>query len=329
MSTMWAVTAEHAGGPDVLRLQEVPRPPLAPGHIRVAVHAAGVNFRDVQQRRGADPGTGFPLISGSDFAGDVTEVGPGVDDRHEGQRVFGISPADGAYAEEVVVPAVTSCPVPGGVGYDQAAAAPVAGLSASFLLALSGLTTGMTAVTLAPAGGLGCFLGGLLSDAGVRSIGITSGARKVKVAKAVGHRDIVDYQAEDPVEAIQARTGGHGADVVFDSVAGPELARSLRMLRTGGTVILCGRAAGPPDLPAVWAELIESRRDLGLRDFFLRNHVLEHLDEVPARLTQLAAGLASGQLRVPIQAFPLKDAARAHELIESRGSVGKLVLTTE
>ena len=98
------------------------------------------------------------------------------------------------------------------------------------------------------------------------------------------------------------------------------------MLRNEGTVVLCGRAAGEPDLAAAYADFVEVRRNLGLREFFLMTHILDHLDEVPGRAAELMAALRSGAVRVPITAFPLAEVARAHQLIEAGATVGKVVL---
>ena len=322
---MRAVLVEDIGGPEVLRLTDAEAPALGPGDVRVAVRSIGVNFRDVQQRRLPDGDQAPPFVPGSDFAGDVIEVGADVTGLRTGDRVVGVALA-GAYAEEVVAPALVVQPIPDDVSYDMAASLPVAGLSASFLLSTSGLLPGDTAVTWAAAGGLGCFLGGVLAAAGVRTIGITSSEAKAEVARAAGHADVVDYRRADPVDAVLELTGGEGAHVVFDSVGGPDFVRSVRMLRNQGTVIVCGRAAGEPDIGAAAADLIGARRNRGLRDFYLGAHVFDHLDQVPGRLAALAAGVAKGEIVVPITAFPLADVRRAHEEMEAGRTVGKLVL---
>lgn len=323
---MHAIIVDRPGDPSVLEKRDVRLPVPEAGQVRVAIRSAGINYHDIHQRRGVSPDSRFPLIPGLDFAGEVAEIGAGAEGLAVGDRVFGLAPAGGGYAEQVVVPAVMLRPIPDGVADDQAATLPVAGLTASFLLSISGLRRGMTAVVFAPAGGLGCFLGGLLAQAGVRSIGITSSSAKATIAKAAGHSDVIDYHAEDPVDAVKQRSGGAGADVVFDSVAGPEFARSFRMLRSGGTVICCGRAAGPPDLGQIADELIGSRRNLALRDFFLASYLPDHFDEFRRRLDALARAMRSGQLQIPVLAFALGDAHRAHELIQSGASVGKVVL---
>jgi len=323
---MQAVVVRSHGGPEVLQLTTVPVPPVGPDEVRVAVRSIAVNFRDVQQRRhAATPGATLPFTPGSDFAGEVLEVGANVETLQPGAQVFGIT-LNGAYAEQVVVPAMTAMPLPPGADFDHGAILPVAGLSASFLLTTSGIAKGQTAVTYAAAGGLGCFLGGLLSAAGVRSIGLTSSEDKAKVARAAGHDEIVNYREVDPVEAVRELTGGVGADVVFDSVAGPTFDRSFRMTRNEGTVVICGRSAGAPDLASVTDDFITVRRNLALREFYLATHVFDHLDELPERLQSLADGIGDGTIRVPVTSFPLTDVQRAHQLLERGATTGKLVL---
>ena len=323
---MRAVVVNAPGGIDVLDYQEVSDPLVEPGSVRVAVRSIGLNFRDVQQRRGgAAPDLSYPFVPGSDFAGEVLEVGEGVEAFKTGDHVFGVS-LSGAYAEQLVTSATMVYPVPDGLDFDVAAALPVAGLSASFLMSAAGLRAGMTAVTYAAAGGLGCFLGGLMSDAGVRSIGIVSSPEKEEVARAAGHSEIVNYRRADPVEAVLALTDGVGVDVVLDSVAGPQFARSFAMLRNEGVVILCGRSAGSPDLAAVYHELIELRRNRALRDFYLATHIVDRFAELPDRLDVLASAIRSGRMRVPIRALPFLEARHAHELLESGATTGKVVL---
>lgn len=325
MADMRAVVVRSPGGPDVLEMADVPVPPVGPGDVRIVVQSIAINFRDVQQRRGTGTEAAFPFTPGSDFAGEVVEIGTEVSTVAVGDRVFGIT-LQSACAEQVVVPAAMALPLPAAADFDHAAILPVAGLSASFLLTSSRIESGQTAVTYAAAGGLGCFLGGVLAAAGVRTIGLTSSDEKAAVARAAGHQEVVNYRTSDPVEAVRNLTGGLGADVVFDSVAGPDFARSFRMTRNAGTVVLCGRAAGEPDLAAVATDFVASRRNLALREFFLATHVIDHFDQLPHRLGDLAAGLRERRLRVPITAFPLDEVRRAHELLESGATTGKLVL---
>ncbi len=322
---MRAVVVAAHGGPDVLELVRVPAPPLGPDEVRVRVRSIGLNFRDVKLRTGPSADVVVPFTPGSDFAGDIVEVGAEVASIRTGDRVFGVT-THGAYAEEVVTPAVMVMPIPDGAEYDTATILPVAGLSASFLLSTAGVEKGQTAVTYAAAGGLGCFLGGLLAAAGVQSIGITSSGDKAAVARAAGHDEIINYRDTDPVRAVKDLTDSSGADVVFDSVAGPGFGRSFRMLSNHGTVVLCGRSAGDPDLSAVGPDFLGVRRNLALREFYLSTHIFDHLGEVPDRLDELATGLRDRRLNVPITTFALDDVRRAHELLGAGATVGKLIL---
>src|SRR6266540_3627767 len=308
---MRAVVVAAHGGPDVLELVRVPAPPLGPDEVRVRVRSIGLNFRDVKLRTGPSADVVVPFTPGSDFAGDIVEVGAEVASIRTGDRVFGVT-THGAYAEEVVTPAVMVMPIPDGAEYDTATILPVAGLSASFLLSTAGVEKGQTAVTYAAAG--------------VRSIGITSSGDKAAVARAAGHDEIINYRDTDPVRAVKDLTDSSGADVVFDSVAGPGFGRSFRMLSNHGTVVLCGRSAGDPDLSAVGPDFLGVRRNLALREFYLSTHIFDHRGEVPDRLDELATGLRDRRLNVPITTFALDDVRRAHELLGAGATVGKLIL---
>ena len=216
--TIKAVVVANPGGVDRLEIREIPLRGVGPGDVRVSVRSIALNFRDLQQRRGVAAGSVYPLIPGSDFAGIVAEVGAQVEDFEPGDHVYGLV-LDGAYAEEVVLPAAMLLRIPDGLDFATASILPVAGLSASFLLSVADLVDGASVVTFAAAGGLGCFLGGLLHRAGIRSIGLTSSADKARVAAAAGHHQVVNYHDVDPVDAVLAATGGKGVDVVFNSVA--------------------------------------------------------------------------------------------------------------
>ncbi|WP_433599216.1 quinone oxidoreductase family protein [Nocardia sp. CA-135953] len=318
------MTVQRLGGPDVLELTEAPVPEPGPGMVRVAVRAIALNFRDVQQRR-PTTGTPCPFIPGSDFAGEVVALGPGVRSLRLGQRVVGVV-LSGAYADQLVASADALLPIPDEVGDAEAAVLPVAGLSASFLCTIANLPGGATVVTYAAAGGLGCFLGGCLAAAGIRSIGLTSTPAKAEIADKAGHAEVIVYRDVDPVAAVRELTDGRGVDAVFDSVAGPEFDRSFRMAADGGLVVLCGRAAGEPDLGRLAHDFIGARRNLALREFYLASHLDAHLDELPVRLAELMAGMSSRRFHVPITEFPLDDVRRAHELLESGVTTGKLVL---
>lgn len=319
-----AVVADH-GGPEQIRIERVDLPSVGQRDVLVRVHAAALNFRDVKQRREPALESDAPYVTGSDFAGEVVEMGAGVTGIEIGDRVVGVAPS-GACAEFAVTHALMLAGVPDELDLVTAATIPVSGLSASCLLSASGIAPEAVAVTYAAAGGLGCYLGGLLRTAGVRSIGLTSTPEKAQIASQAGHADVILYRDADPVEAVLELTAGRGADVVFDSVAGAAFTRSFQMLADDGTVMLCGRSAGEPDLASTQSELIDVRRNRGLRDFFLSTYLIDHIDEIPRRVDALARGLLDGTISVPITTFALDAITAAHDRLERGTTVGKLVV---
>jgi NADPH:quinone reductase len=323
--TMRAAVVPRGGGPEVLKIADLPTPRVDPGHVLVRVEAAALNFRDTKLRRLPPPDASFPIVSGSDFAGEVAAVGPGVGGWRVGDRVVGAAP-NGACAQYVAVHDRMVMPVAGELVSTLAATVPVSGLTASFALSSARVHAGDTVVVHAAAGGLGCYVGGLLAARGARSIGLTSTADKASVARAAGYDEVVVYRTTDPVTMVLELTDGRGASVVIDSVAGPQFARSFAMLANEGTVVLCGRSGGEPDLTMVTAELIDARRNRSLRELYLLTHIVDHLDDVPGRIAELAGLLATGAIRVPVECYPLDAIGEAHTALEQGRTVGKLVV---
>ena len=216
--------------------------------------------------------------------------------------------------------------LPEGLSFEQGAALPVSGLSASFLVSQLALSPGEYVATYAAAGGLGCYLGGLWAAEGVHSIGLTSSPHKAALATLAGYADTVDYTGGRTVAAVRERSENLGVHGVVDSVGGPKFADSFRILRNGGTVVLCGTSAGEPSLAEATLELLASRRNLALREFYLVNHIFEHFNELPSRVAQLLVLLQSGRLHVPITNSAFEDVIAAHAALESGLTTGKLVL---
>ncbi len=321
---MKAIHVTGAGGVEVMKLVDVAEPATPPGFLRLRNHAVAINFHDIQSRRHGEPGLNPPFIPGTDFAGTVDEVGEGVEGFAVGDRVLGIH-VHGAYAEKSVVPAIIATRLPDDVTFEQAAACPVAGLTAWFLTRDNGVREGTTVVAHAAAGSVGCFLGALLRQAGAVSIGLVSSDAKAAVARAAGFTHTVNYRSEDVLARVRAITG-NGADLVLDSVAGPHTARSFEMLRAGGTAVLFGRAAGDPPEGAILQTFLASGRNLGLRTYFLGTTIANEM----FRLAEAYAGLFElfrrGTIELPMERVPLAAAADAHARIESQKTVGKVIL---
>jgi NADPH2:quinone reductase len=322
---MKAIHVTGIGGPEVMKLVDVAEPEATPGMLRIANHAIAINFHDVQSRREGEQGLAHPYVPGTDFAGTIDAIGAGVEGFAIGERILGINLHD-AYAEKTLVPAFLATRIPDGVSFEEAASCPVAGLTAYFLTHDNGVGPDDPVVVHAAAGSVGCFLGALLRDAGANSIGLVSTAAKAEIARAAGFRHVIEYRREDPLARVRELTGGQGARLVLDSVAGPQMARSFEMLRPGGTVVLFGRAAGAPPPDAILQTFLASGRNLGLRTYFLGTTLANELPRIPAAYAALFELFTRRAIALPMERLPLAAAADAHARLESQQTVGKLIL---
>jgi NADPH2:quinone reductase len=326
---MRAIVATGIGGPEVLMWREVPDPPMIRGGVLIRTTAAGVNFHDIEIRRQGERGLSLPCTPGTDVVGIVERVADDVTSFAPGDRVLALL-QNGGYATKVVSHARLTVPVPDGVSDGLAASVPVAGLTAWFLTQNTGLPDGAQVVVHAAAGGVGTWMGTLLRDTPLRTIGLVSSPAKQEVAFESGYDAVVDRSAHPAiVEAVLTATRRRGADLVFDAVAGPDFANSFRMLRPEGTVILYGRAAGPPVLTDLSATFLEARKNIGLRTFFLSRTLLARMKEVPEAMSALLEVARKGMVPMRITTLPLDAAVQAHRLMESRATVGKVVLVPE
>ena len=312
------------GGPEVMELVEVPEPQPGPGEVRVANQAIAINFHEINERRGQGHAPALPAALGSDFAGPIDALGPGVEHLKLGDRVVGMT-LRGAYAEKTCAPSALAIPIPEGVSYEQAASCPVAGLTAHFLLRDNHVGTDTTLVAYAGAGSVGCFVGGLARRTGCTSIALVSSEEKAAVAKKAGYSHVVDYRRREPVAAVREITGGRGADLVLDSVAGPEFERSYDMCAPDGVVELFGHAAGDPS-PEILLSFLGKGRNLGLRSFFLGTTIATRLPEIAPAFQALFGALRDGDVYLPITRMPLAEVRKAHPRIEARETVGKVIL---
>ncbi len=311
--TMRAVTQHTAGGPEVLHVVETERPLPGDGEILVRVHAAGVNPADWKTRSRGMFGTGAlpPFTLGFDVAGVVAAVGRGVTLFQPGDPVFGMPrfphPA-GAYAEYVTAPARHFAPRPRGLDHIQAAALPLASLTAwQALVDTADVRPGQRVLIHAAAGGVGHLAVQIAKARGAYVIG-TASAGKHGLLRSLGVDEPVDYRAEDFAEAVR------DVDVVLDTLGGAIRARSLRTLRPGGRLISI--VPMDEDFPAEAAEAA------GVRAVFMLVEPDQHA------LREITALVEDGRLRVLVdQVFPLEDAARAHTLGETGRTTGKIVLS--
>ena len=315
---MRAIRPDAPGGPDVLRLVELPRPSVGPGQALVRVHHAGVNFLDVYHRTGAYP-MPAPIPVGREGAGVVEAVGAGVE-LAVGARVAWAS-VPGSYATHVVAPADALVPVPDDVDTATAAALMLQGMTAHYLTRSTfPLGAGHTALLHAAAGGVGLLVAQLASRAGATVIGTASSAEKVARARRAGCADVIRYDQQDFVAPARALSGGRGVDVVYDSVGKATFLASLDALATRGMLVLFGQSSGP--VPPVDLQLLNAKGSL-----YVTRPNLAHYTRERAELLARAGDVLTARLDVTIdRVLPLADAAEAHRLLESRATIGKLLL---
>jgi NADPH2:quinone reductase len=315
---MKAVFVEQPGGVENLKYGEVPKPTPAEGHALVKIAAAGVNYIDVYFRTGLYPAPP-PVVLGSEGAGTVEAVGPGVTNVAPGDRVA-YAMARGSYAEYAVVPAWQLVKIPASVDFNTAAAVMLQGMTAHYLVhSTYPLKQGDSCLIHAAAGGVGLVLVQMAKMRGARVIGTVGNEEKAKQVKEAGADEVVIYTKED--FTVKAK----GMHVVYDSVGKTTFLQSLDCLRPRGMMVTYGNASGPvPD----FAPLILSQKG----SLFLTRPSLAHYattaEEIAWRAGDVLKWIGQGKLKLHIhKVYRLADAAQAHRDLEGRKTTGKLLLT--
>lgn len=325
---MHAIRATAAGGPDVLELAELPDPEPGPGDLLVRVAGAGVNFVDTYRRAGVYP-MSYPHVVGVEGAGTVVAVGADVTEFAVGDTVAWAE-APGSYAELAVVAEHQAVAVPPGVPLDIAAALPLQGMTAHYLVTSTfPVQPGQDVLVHAGAGGVGLILTQLAAARGARVITTVGSAEKEALSRAAGTADVIRYtELGDLVNELPALvrelTGGLGVHTVFDGVGKDTFDASLASLRRRGGLALFGGASG--QVPPVDPQRLNSGGSLFLTRPTL-SHYIATRDELTWRADELFTAVAAGALDVRIGArFPLAEAADAHRALEGRATTGKVVL---
>ncbi|HEX5346605.1 MAG TPA: quinone oxidoreductase [Pseudonocardiaceae bacterium] len=321
---MRAIQITETGGPEVLRLAELPDPAPGPGQLLVELAAAGVNYIDTYHRSGAYP-MPLPFIPGSEGAGTVTAVGPDVSDFAFGDQVaWAASP--GSYAELAVVATDQAVPVPQGVDIEIAAGCLLQGMTAHYLVvSVHAVQPGETLLIHAAAGGMGLLLTQLATARGGRVIATVSTAEKERLAREAGAAEVIRYtEVDDVAGEVRRLTGGDGVAAVYDGVGASTFDASLSSLRRRGMLALFGAASGP--VPPVDAQRLNSAGSVFLTRPKLADYVATR-EELTWRAGEVFGAILDGSLRISIGGrYPLTDAGRAHQDLQSRRTTGKLML---
>ena len=320
---MKAVQITQYGGPEVLEYTDVADPVAGPGEAVLQLAASGINYMDVYGRTGLY-GTGeLPAILGGEGAGTVIAVGPDVTTPVVGD-VVAYTGASQSYAEKVVVPAWRLIALPEGVTAEQGAGAMLQGMTAHYLShSTYPLSSDDTALVHAGAGGVGLLLIQMAKMRGATVITTVSTEEKAELARGAGADHVVLYTQDDFHEAVMRITDGAGCQVAYDSVGATTYEGSLASLAVRGSLVLYGQSSGvvPPIAP-----LALNAKSLFLTRPSLVNYTLTR-EELEWRAGDVLGWIAQGRLSLRItERIPLRDAAEAHRLLESRQTTGKLLL---
>jgi len=320
---MRAIRIHEYGGPDAMRLEELPTPKPGDGQALVRLEAAGLNFIDVYQRSGLYKGQ-LPVPLGLEGAGVVEAVGHGVTTVHAGDRVAWTGVA-GSYATHNVVPADRLVTLPSGVDGRAGAAAMLQGMTAHYLAhSTYPLKHGDTCLVHAAAGGVGLLLCQMARRAGARVIGTVSTEDKAKLAREAGAHDVILYTRQDFVAEVNRLTGGKKLQVVYDSVGKDTFEKGFDCLAPRGYMVLYGASSGP--VSGFDPQVLNAKGSLFLTRPSLFHYIASR-DELVKRAGDVLSWIQKGELKLRIGAtFPLAEVAHAHRELEGRRTTGKVLL---
>ena len=323
LRVMKAIQINAAGGPEVLELVELAIPEPGAGQVLIRVESVGVNFVEIYFRKGVYKAT-FPLTPGSEAAGTVEKLGPGVTGFEEGDAVASVSVL-GSYAEYALVPAAQLVKVPSRLSPEKAAAVMLQGMTAHYLAySTFELKAGDTALVHAGAGGVGLLLTQIATRLGAKVITTVSTKEKAALSREAGAVEVINYAEQDFEAEVKRITAGKGVDVVYDSVGKTTFDQSLNCLRPRGMLALFGASSGP--VPPF--DLIQLS---GKGSLFVTRPSLWHYITTRAELEWRAGKIldwaATGELKLRTEhMYSLAEAAQAQIDLESRKTTGKILL---
>jgi NADPH:quinone reductase len=320
---MKAIRIQSAGGPEVMRLEDVAQPTPKAGEALVKVDAAGLNYIDVYFRSGQYKAE-YPLTLGLEAGGTVTAVGANVSEVKVGDKVA-YTGVPGAYAEFASVPAARLVVLPAGVSTKQGAAAMLQGMTAHYLACTTyPLKKGDTCLVHAAAGGVGLLLCQMAKMRGARVIGTVSTDEKAKLAREAGADETIIYTRQDFEAEVKRLTDGKGLQVVYDAVGKTTWDKSLNSLAPRGLIALYGQSSGP--IGQIDPGILNTKGSLFLTRPSLNHHIASR-EELQSRAGEVLGWIRDGKLRLRTEfEFPLRDAAESHRALEGRKTTGKVLL---
>lgn len=328
---MQQIVFETPGPPSVLKCVEVPIPEPKPGEVLVRAHSIGVGIPDTLIRAGTynwmPP---LPATPGTEMSGVIERVGAGVSARKVGQHVVASARErthrGGHYAEYIATPVEATFVLPDGVDLEQAAALANYQVGYHLLRDATRVKKGESVLVYAAAGGMGNALIDLALAWGLKPIGVVSSAEKAAFAGALGAHAVIDRKREDVAARVKEITGGRGVDLIIDPVGGPTVAGNLALLAPMGMLVIYGGLGGRN-----WGDVLAEMRKLGRISPAIRTFSIHAWDDQAearrAGMRDLIDMLAKGELRPRIFGrLKLREAQRAHEMMESGAVLGKLLL---
>ncbi len=320
-----AIVMQKTGGPEVLKWTDFDPGKPGDGEVLVRHEAVGLNFIDVYHRTGLYPLPQIPAVPGMEGAGVVEAVGEGVDELAPGDRVAYASPPPGAYAEVRKIPADRLVKLPDEISTRQGAAMMLQGMTARYLLrGCHDVGRGTRILIHAAAGGVGTIVSQWAKHLGASVIGTVGSEEKAEIARAHGCDHTINYTEEDFAKRTAEITGGRGVDVVYDSVGQATFLKSLDCLRPMGTMVSFGQSSG--SVPPLDLKILAGKGSLFLTRPSLMDYTAKR-EDLLAHAADLFEVVKSGAVKIEIaQTYPLSEAARAHEDLESRKTTGSTIL---
>ena len=323
---MKAALCKSHGAPDSLVIEDVPEPELKPGHVRLGVHACGVNFPDVLMVAGKyQVQPPLPFAPGAEVAAEILEIADDVKHLQVGQHVIALTSA-GGMAEQVCTPAVAVIPVPENMDYPTAAGFMLTyGTAYHALKQRAQLKPGETVLVTGAAGGVGLAAVELAALMGANVIAAASTAEKLELAQSHGAAHIINYSEQNLKEAAMAITGGKGVDVLYDPVGGELFDQCMRCMAWNGRLLVIGFASGDIPKAAVNLPLLKGFSIVGV---FWGSFTQRQPEVHRENIRELLALFAAGKLRPQVtQLFPLERAGDALRTLAERKAMGKVIVT--